>query len=52
MIGIQLYTVRKLMTELESSRKTVRALKDLGYECAQLAGNIDTVEMTAEADMR
>ncbi|MBE6597402.1 MAG: sugar phosphate isomerase/epimerase [Ruminococcaceae bacterium] len=49
MIGIQLYTVRKLMTDLESSRKTVRALRELGYECAQLAGNIDTVEMTAEA---
>lgn len=47
MIGLQLYTVRKLTTDLESCRKTLRLIRETGYECVQLAGDIETIERTA-----
>ena len=49
MIGLQLYTVRALTGDEEGARKTVRALKQMGYECVQLAGGIEDVERTANA---
>ncbi len=49
MIGIQLYTVADKIRDIRSAEAVIKALKDIGYECVQLAGNIETVEMTALA---
>lgn len=49
MIGIQLYTVREAMTDFESSVAVIRKLSDMGYDFVQLAGKIESVEMTAAA---
>lgn len=52
MIGIQLYTVRKLITDPETSEKVIGSLKDMGYECVQLAGSMEMMKMAAEACKR
>ncbi len=49
MIGLQAYTVRSLMTDSESCVRTLKKIKDIGYECVQLAGKIEDIEMAAEA---
>lgn len=49
MLGLQLYTVRKNITDETSALNTLTAVKNMGYECVQLAGSIETVELTARA---
>ena len=52
MIGIQLYTVRDLLTDREGCDKTIGALAEMGYECIQLAGgaaSIETMKYSIEA---
>ena len=49
MIGLQLYTVRKLTTDAKGCEDALRRIKEMGYDCVQLAGDIDTVERTAAA---
>ena len=49
MLGLQLYTVRQKITDASSALATLKAVKALGYECVQLAGSIETVELTAKA---
>ncbi len=43
-IGFQLYTVMKLLTSQEESRKTLEEIKDMGYTSVQLCGSIDLIE--------
>ena len=49
MLGLQLYTVRQKITDASSALATLKAVKKLGYECVQLAGSLETVELTANA---
>jgi sugar phosphate isomerase/epimerase len=48
MLGIQLYTVRDKMFDRESARDTLIKIKEMGYECVQLASSIENMEFTAE----
>ena len=48
-IGIQLYTVNSLLRDLESAKDTIQKLKAMGYGFVQLAGDIEQIEMTAQA---
>ena len=48
MLGIQLYTVRHKMTDRENTYDTLTALKEMGYECVQLASSVENMMMTAE----
>ena len=52
MIGLQLYTVRGKMKDSESAYKTMLAVKDMGYECVQLAGTLDVLRLTGDAAKR
>ena len=52
MIGIQLYTVRKLMTDESSADAVIASLREIGYGAAQLAGSLETVALTAGACIR
>ena len=47
MIGLQVYTVRKRMTDQQSCEQTLRRVQEMGYDCVQLAGDIDTIERDA-----
>lgn len=49
MLGLQLYTVRQKITDASSALATLKEVKSLGYQCVQLAGSIETVELTARA---
>ena len=49
MLGLQLYTLRNQIHNDAEALKTLSAVKDMGYECVQLAGSLDTVALTAEA---
>lgn len=49
MLGLQLYTVRNNMTDESSAVFTLTEIKKMGYECVQLAGSIDTLELAARA---
>ncbi len=49
MTGIQIYTVRALTKTVGDASLTMRALMDMGYDCIQLAGNIDNIEKDAVA---
>ena len=44
MIGLQLYTVRKLMKGDEDSKATLKRIKEIGYESVQPYGNIERLE--------
>ena len=48
MLGIQLYTVRDKMSDRENIRDTLIKIKEMGYECVQLASSIEKMEITAE----
>ena len=48
MLGIQLYTVRDKMSDKNSIRDTLIQIKQIGYECVQLAGSIEKMKITAE----
>jgi len=52
MIGLQLYTIRSLTMENESCTDAIAAVRDIGYGCVQLAGNLETVERTAEVSAK
>ena len=47
MLGIQLYTVRDKMLDRSSLRETLVRIKQIGYECVQLAGSVEKMEITA-----
>lgn len=47
MIGIQLYTVRDKMLDRSSIRDTLVRIKQIGYECVQLASSVEEMEITA-----
>ena len=47
MIGLQIYTVRQLIADPQGCESTLRRVKEMGYECVQLAGDIDTIERAA-----
>ncbi len=49
MRGLQLYTVRDIIKDATSAEATVKKVKEMGYECAQVAGDIKTIEVTANA---
>ena len=48
MLGLQLYTVRHKMTDRESIRDTLMKIKEMGYECVQLASSVENMEITAK----
>jgi len=52
MLGLQLYTVRHKMSDAASAVDTLTKIKEMGYECVQLAGYMDTVELTARAAIK
>lgn len=47
MLGIQLYTVRDKMLDRSSIRDTLVRIKQIGYECVQLASSVEKMEITA-----
>ncbi len=47
MLGLQLYTVRHKMTDRENILNTLMKIKEMGYECVQLASSVENMEMTA-----
>lgn len=49
MLGLQLYTLRDKMTDSVSAVAALKEIQKMGYECVQLAGSIETVELTALA---
>ena len=49
MLGLQLYTIRNTITDKVSAENALAKIKDMGYECVQLAGDISTIELTASA---
>lgn len=49
MIGLQLYTVRRLMKGDEDSVQTLKKIKEIGYGCVQPYGNIERLEGFARA---
>ena len=48
MLGLQLYTVRHKMTDEKSTRDTLIKIKEIGYECVQLASSCEKMRYTAE----
>lgn len=48
MLGIQLYTIRDKMSDRESIRSALLKIKEIGYECVQLAGALDNMIIIAE----
>ena len=48
MIALQLYTVRELLKDEESVRKTLSRIKQIGYEGVQLACAVPDVRMIAQ----
>lgn len=49
MIGLQLYTVRRLMKGDEDSKRTLEKIKKIGYDSVQPYGNIERLEGFARA---
>ena len=49
MLGLQTYTVRDKIQDRESAFSLMRAIKDIGYECVQLAGNAVTLKNCMDA---
>gem|GEM_PF-3032125 len=47
MIGLQLYTIRDQMTNEASCKYSLQAVREMGYECVQLAGKTEHVELSA-----
>ena len=47
MLGIQLYTVRDKMLDRSSIRDTLVRIKQIGYECVQLASSVEKMEIAA-----
>ena len=43
-IGLQLYTLRKVMETEEQMAVTLARVKEIGYECVQLAGTLEQME--------
>ena len=48
MLGLQLYTVRDKMADREATRDTLIKIKEMGYECVQLASSSEKMRFTAE----
>ena len=49
MIGIQIYTVRALMQNPSDATNTLKSLSEIGYDCIQLAGGIESIRSVADA---
>ena len=49
MVGLQIYTVRSLLTDFESCKETLKEIKDIGYTHIQLSGGIDYADCVARA---
>lgn len=49
MVGLQIYTVRSLLTDFESCKKALKKIKDIGYDHIQLSGGIDYADCVARA---
>ena len=43
-IGLQMYTLRKVMETEEQMAVTLARVKEIGYECVQLAGTLEQME--------
>lgn len=48
-VGVQLFTARSLMTTPDQSRETLKKLKEMGYNAAQLYGSKTVFSAAAEA---
>ena len=49
MLGLQLYTVRSTIKDEASAISVLTEVKQMGYECVQLAGRMDMISLTANA---
>ncbi|MBE6541578.1 MAG: sugar phosphate isomerase/epimerase [Ruminococcaceae bacterium] len=49
MLGLQLYTVRKKITDSSSAAYVLQKVRDMGYEAVQLAGDNEMLALTADA---
>ena len=49
MIGLQVFTIRDKTEDRESTFAAMKAIKDIGYECVQLAGDANTLKNCKEA---
>jgi sugar phosphate isomerase/epimerase len=49
MAGLQIYTIRSLLTDYESSVEALSEIKNFGYENVQLSGDIDYARTVAKA---
>ena len=47
MIGLQIYTVRKKITDERSAREVLTSIREIGYDSIQLAGHSDMITLTA-----
>lgn len=52
MLGLQLYTVRQKTKDEESALAALTEIKNMGYECVQLAGSVETIELCAKAALK
>lgn len=48
-IGLQMYTLRNVMNTEEEIERVVRRVKEIGYDCVQLAGSLDLMEQVGLA---
>ena len=51
-IGLQMYTLRKVMETEEQMAVTLARVKEIGYECVQLAGTLEQMERVGLAAMK
>ncbi len=47
-VGLQLYTVRSLLSNPDEIRKTLKAVKEIGYDSVQLFGSVELLENCSE----
>ena len=50
-LGVQLYTVRRLIKEEDKIKSTLFKLREIGYTSFQLYGNIEKIEQLASASL-
>ena len=43
-LGLQLYTLRELMTDEDSIKRTLKSVKEIGYSGVQIYGNLELAE--------
>ena len=52
MLGLQLYTVRNIIKDESSAVAVIGEVKKMGYECVQVAGDMDTIALTINASKK